>query len=117
MNREDAKVFKFINYNRIINSCIIDVNELNKHIDKIYDDFAKDLKEINNQVLRLKKQLANNHHIECSCSFCKPVDEKVLKEFTFTSCDDCKNKIYGTYQEICGNCKRFYGCYFEAKEV
>ena len=24
---------------------------------------------------RLKKQLANNHHIECSCSFCKPVDE------------------------------------------
>lgn len=45
------------------------------------------------------------------------VDEKVLKEFTFTSCDDCKNKIDGTYQEICSNCKRFYGCYFEAKEV
>ena len=42
---------------------------------------------------RLKKQLSKNHHIECSCSFCKPVDEKVLKEFQFTSCDDCKNKI------------------------
>ena len=66
---------------------------------------------------RLKKQLSKDHHIECSCSFCKPVDEKVLKEFTFTSCDDCKNKINGTYQEICSNCKRFYGCYFEAKEV
>ena len=44
------------------------------------------------------------------------VDEKVLKEFTFTSCDDCKNKIDGTYQEICSNCKRFYGCYFEKKK-
>lgn len=67
--------------------------------------------------IRLKKQLSKGHHIECSCSFCKPVDEKVLKEFTFTSCDDCKNKIDGTYQEVCSNCKRFYGCYFEAKEV
>ena len=32
-------------------------------------------------------------------------------------CDDCKNKIDGTYQEICSNCKRFYGCYFEAKKM
>ena len=64
-----------------------------------------------------KKQLSIDHHIECGCSFCKPVDEKVLKEFTFTSCDDCKNKIDGIFQEICGNCKRFYGCCFEAKEV
>lgn len=86
------------------------------HINKIYDDFEKDLKEINNQLSRLKKQLSKGHHIECSCSFYKPVDEKVLKEFKFTSCDDCKNKIDGTYQEICSNCKRFYGCYFEAKE-
>ena len=86
-------------------------------IDKIYDDFEKDLKDINNQVSRLKKQLSKDHHVECICSFCKPVDEKVLKEFTFTSCDDCKNKIDGTYQAICSNCKRFYGCYFEAKEV
>ena len=85
-------------------------------INNIYDDFEKDLKDINNQVSRLKKQLSKGHHIECSCSFCKPVYEKVLKEFTFTSCDDCKNKIDGTYQEICSNCKRFYGCYFEAKE-
>ena len=55
---------------------------INNLIDKIYDDFEKD-----------------------------------LKEFQFTSCDDCKNKIDGTYQEVCSNCKRFYGCYFVAKEV
>ena len=48
---------------------------MDSFINKIYDDFEKDLKGINNQVSRLKKQLANNHHIECSCSFCKPVDE------------------------------------------
>lgn len=51
---------------------------------KIYDDFEKDLKEINNQVSRLKKQLAKDHHIECSCSFCKPVGEK-------KSCENCRH--------------------------
>lgn len=67
---------------------------------------------------RLKKQLSKDyHHIECGCSFCKPLSwSYVDNSFTFTSCDDCKNKIDGTYQEICSNCKRFYGCYFEAKE-
>ena len=86
-------------------------------IDKIYDDFEKDLKDINNQVSRLKKQLSKDHHIKCSCSFCKPLAcSYVDNNFTFTSCDDCKNKIDGTYQEICSNCKRFYGCCFEAKE-
>lgn len=88
------------------------------HINKIYDDFEKDLKEINNQVSRLKKQLSKGHHTECSCSFCKPIScSYVDNNFTFTSCDDCKNKIDGIFQEVCSNCKRFYGCYFEAKEM
>ena len=43
-------------------------------INNIYDDFEKDLKDINNQVSRLKKQLSKGHNIECSCSFCKPLD-------------------------------------------
>lgn len=115
MNRDEAKkLIKIENKETYPYNIVDNVNEV---IDKIYDEFEKDLKEINNQISRLKKQLSKNHHVECGCSFCKPVDEKVLKEFTFTSCDDCKNKIDGTYQEICSNCKRFYGCYFEAKEV
>ena len=92
--------------------------ELHRDIDRLYDNFEKDLKDINNQLSRLKKQLLKGHHIECGCSFCKPVAcSYVDNNFTFTSCNDCKNKIDGTYQEICSNCKRFYGCYFEAKEV
>ena len=47
---------------------------------------------------------------------CKTINDEIDNNFTFTSCDDCKNKIDGTYQEICSNCKRFYECYFEAKE-
>ena len=35
------------------------------------DDFI----QIKKENTRLKKQLASNHHIECSCSFCKPVNE------------------------------------------
>lgn len=82
----------------------------------IIDSLSEDIESIKKEKIRLKKQLSKDHHVKCSCSFCKPVSEKVLKEFKFTSCDNCKNKIDGTYQEICSNCKRFYGCYFEAKE-
>lgn len=116
MNREDAKL-KVIDMFRTIPFSKLKIGDLNNIIDKIYDKSELDLKDINNQVSRLKKQLASNHHIQCSCSFCKPRDEKVLKEFQFTSCDDCRNKIDGIFQEICGNCKRFYGCYFEKKEM
>ena len=117
MNRDEAKNVLMKPPYKNSGFEIIMKGDANTIIDKIYDDFEKDLKEISNQVSRLKKQLSKGHHVECSCSFCKPVGEKVLKEFTFTSCDDCKNKKDGTYQEICSNCKRFYGCYFEAKEV
>lgn len=44
-------------------------------------------------------------------------EKLTFNNYTFTSCDDCKNKIDGIFQEVCSNCKRFYGCYFEAKEV
>ena len=93
---------------------------LELHSSCVNDDIEQailEIESIKKENTRLKEQLAKDHHIECSCSFCKPVDEKVLKEFKFTSCDDCKNKIDGTYQEICSNCKRFYGCYFEAKKL
>lgn len=113
MNRKEAKQLIEIKNQEIYPYGIVD--NVDEVIDKIYDEFEKDLKDINNQVLKLKKQLASNHHIEYSCSFCKPVNE--LKEFKFTSCNDCRNKIDGVFQEVCGNCKRFYGCYFEAKEV
>ena len=119
MNKENAinkfdiklKWYKADQKNPII-ACIKD--DFESIIKEVYNDFEKDLQEINNLLSRLKKQLSKGHHLECGCSFCKPVDE--LKEFKFTSCDDCKNKIDGTYQEVCSNCKRFYGCYFEAKE-
>ena len=45
-----------------------------------------------------------------------PTEQEAWDYIFSRSCDDCKNKIDGTYQEICSNCKRFYGCYFEAKE-
>ena len=44
-------------------------------------------------------------------------EEPILNNYTFTSCDDCKNKLDGIFQEVCSNCKRFYGCYFESKEM
>lgn len=117
MNRSEAKS-KLIDTFKNIPFSELKIGDLNNVIDKIYDDFEKDLKDIDNQVSRLKKQISKGHHMECSCSFCKPIAcSYVDNNFTFTSCDDCKNKIDGTYQEICSNCKRFFGCYFEAKEV
>ena len=49
-------------------------------INNIYDDFEKDLKGINNQLSRLKKQLSKGHHIECGCSFCKPVNNQLKQD-------------------------------------
>ena len=84
----------------------------------IIDSLSEDIESIKKEKIRLKKQLSKDHHVKCSCSFCKPIEcSYVDNSFTFTSCGDCKNKIDGTYQEICSNCKRFYGCYFEAKEL
>lgn len=45
----------------------------------IIDSLNEDFEKLKKENTRLKKQLASNHHIECSCSFCKPVDNQ-LKE-------------------------------------
>lgn len=148
MNREDARLEFYL----ILEKGKLDFSK-KSFIDKIYDDFEKDLKDIHNQVSRLKKQLVNNHHIECMCSFCKPqiacsylenneleehiknkmkelVDKSIIDDidyvsgdgsktnnYMFTNCDECKHKINGFFQEVCSNCKRFYGCHFEKKEM
>ena len=63
----------------------------------------------------MKRKLELNQCTKCKRTY----DLKVVNATidTCASCNDCKNKIDGTYQEVCSNCKRFYGCYFEAKEV
>lgn len=43
--------------------------------------------------------------------------EKFVDKFTYTSCEDCVNKDEDVYLEVCGNCRHFYGCYFEKKEI
>ena len=77
MNRRDAYIefSKILMFDNDSKEAYVHKSKYKDLIVKIYDELEKDLKDINNQVLRLKKQLANNHHIECSCSFCKPVNE------------------------------------------
>lgn len=43
--------------------------ELHRDIDRLYDNF--------------EKYLSENHHVKCSCSFCKPVYEN-------QTCSNCK---------------------------
>lgn len=40
-----------------------------------FKNINNDFIQLKKENTRLKKQLSSNHHIECSCSFCKPVDE------------------------------------------
>lgn len=42
----------------------------------IIDSLNEDSKLLKKENTRLKKQLANNYHIECNCSFCKPIELK-----------------------------------------
>ena len=43
--------------------------------------------------------------------------EEIANNYKFTSCDDCIHKVDGYYQFECGECKRFYSCLFEKKEI
>jgi len=68
MNREDS----LIKYNEIDKRVgIKPFWEIRDIIENAYNQ----LELMKKENIRLKKQLANNHHIECNCSFCKPVDE------------------------------------------
>lgn len=77
MNRENIK--KEIPKDKVIeyseDSIVYNIYEVHKYIDEIFDFFEP----IQKENTRLKKQLANNHHIECMCSFCKPIGENVNK--------------------------------------
>ena len=44
-------------------------------------------------------------------------DERILKDFVFTNCNECINKVDNHFTETCLSCKRYYGCYFEKKET
>ena len=81
MNRKEAyfEFSKIVSIDNDSKESYVHKSKYKDLIVKIYDSFEKDLKDINNQVSRLKKQLSKGHHIECSCSFCKPVDNQ-LKE-------------------------------------
>ena len=40
-------------------------------------------------------------------------DRRTLKDFVFTNCNECINRVNNRFTETCLNCKRYYGCYFE----
>lgn len=44
-------------------------------------------------------------------------EERTLKDFVFTNCNECVNKVDNYFTETCLCCKRYYGCYFEKKET
>ena len=44
------------------------------------------------------------------------VDKNTFKDYKFTNCNDCVNKVDNKFTETCFNCKRYYGCMFERKE-
>lgn len=69
MNRYEAMEFDTFSYNGDMD--YIKESSVSQRIYQIYDK----LEELKKENTRLKKQLVNNHHIECSCSFCKPVNE------------------------------------------
>lgn len=102
MNRKEAyfKFSKILSIDNDSKESYVNKSKYKDLINQIYDDFEKDLKEINNQVSRLKKQLANNHHVECMCSFCNPLGEE-------KDCDSCLN-IQGI-SDCCQYCIRGEG--------
>lgn len=85
----------------------------------------------------LKNEMQNNDGIinwDCSYEYFKKVDnaikeiedlqkeiqvitddKRTLKDFVFTNCNECINKVDNHFTETCLSCTRYYGCYFEKK--
>lgn len=72
------------------------------------------LKEINNIFLSKDRDIARRLINKIFDDF--ENKNKEVKEFTFTTCNDCKHKINGYFQEECISCKRYYACHFEKKQ-
>lgn len=90
------------------------------------------IKELENYESDMDKYLDYTTNSRCSKSFNSNLNqikqayditvediekEKFVDKFTYTSCEDCVNKDKDVYLEVCGNCRHFYGCSFEKKEV
>ena len=42
-------------------------------------------------------------------------DKITLKDYVFTNCNDCINKVDNKFTPVCFGCKRYYGCIFKKK--
>lgn len=103
MSRKGAMEYlKFVEIHEDNKGIGYECNSIEELINIIYDDFEKQFEKEQNANLknekaksiiiddlrrentRLKKQLANNHHIECMCSFCKPIGEVNANQKTTT---------------------------------
>lgn len=76
----------------------------------LFDEYAmiKTRDETKKSIIELTGAIKELENIE---------KEKFVDKFTYTSCEDCVNKDKDVYLEVCGNCRHFYGCSFEKKEV
>jgi hypothetical protein len=71
---------------------LIKYNEIDKRVGikpfwevrDIIENAYNELELLQKENTRLKKKLSKDHHIECGCSFCKPVYEK-------QSCENCRH--------------------------
>ena len=81
------------------------------HILKIVlkDTIMSSEKEYINEAIKELEDLQRNIQIITD-------DERILKEFIFTNCNECINKVDNHFTETCLSCKRYYGCYFEKRE-
>ena len=78
-------------------------NMLSKDIDGVWIDPEK----IDEAIKELEEYESDMHIITD--------DRRTLKDFVFTNCNECINRVNNRFTETCLNCKRYYGCYFEKR--
>lgn len=42
-------------------------------------------------------------------------DKRTIKDYVFTNCNECINKVDNKFTEVCFGCKRYFGCRFMKK--
>lgn len=83
----------------------IKILEILKKWDNI--EFGESLEQHSKKINKAIKELE---------SFLIMKDNKTtFKDYTFTNCNDCINKVDNKFTSACFGCKRYYGCRFKKK--
>lgn len=89
--------------------------ELLKTLNKYYTgNFSVKINEAIAELKQLRERILYLESIETNLIM--KDNKTTFKDYAFTNCNDCINKVDYKFTSACFGCKRYYGCRFKKKD-